>query len=135
MNLKRTIRKLTLYENDLYEGKIVIVPHTGNLYINKCDDTIIQTDATCWCMDNQTILFRNYNYVLLRKFKGHINVQNELYYDIDDLEDKGIDFNDLFPIYPNRRTLNYYMDYCDMSLKTKYKCLNYAKILNKDFYK
>lgn len=135
MNLKRTIKKLTLYKDDIYTGKISIVPQKGNLLIKKKDDMIIQTDAVCWKNENNNILFCKYNYVLIRKFLEHVNIYNKLYYNVDNFEKNGLTLEDLFPLYPNIQISNYYLNYCDVSSMSKDKCLNYVKMLNKNFYK
>lgn len=137
MNLKRTINKLTLYENDLYEGKIVIIPKSRNLCIKKELGIFIQTDTICWKKDKSDILinYNNYNYVLVRKFNNKINTKNELYYDIDDLNDKGLNLNDLFPIYPNNQILTYYLEHSDLSMTSRQKCINYCSSINKNFYR
>lgn len=135
LNIKKIVKKLTLYESDLYEGKIIIIPKKDSLVLKKSENEIIQTDATCWKRQGDNLFFINYNYVLVRKFDKQKIVNNEIYYDIDFLEDKGLETSELFPIYPNNEVLNHYLNYCDISLKTKEKCLEYAKRLNKLFHK
>lgn len=135
MDFKKIVKKLTLYKSDLYTGNIVIVSQTGEFHLNVPKDGFIQTDATCWQKDEDGIIYKNYSYILVRSFNENINIQNEIYYDIDSLIDLGLTPEDLFPIYPNASILNYYLNYCDMSIKTKNKCINYAKSLNKNFYK
>lgn len=135
MNIKRTVNKLVLYENDLYTGKIVIVNSSEPTLIAKDKNTIIQTDAICWKRKDEKFLFQDYNYILIRKFKKHMNIQNEMYYNIDYLTDKGLELSDLFPIYPNRAIMEKYLSHCDISEKSKKRCLYYVKSLNKYFYK
>lgn len=135
MNIKRTVKKLVLYESDLYEDKIVILNPNASTLITKDKNTIIQTDATCWSYKDGNFLFKDYNYILLRRFEKFVNIQNEIYYNIDSLTDKGLKLSDLFPIYPNRTVMTAYLSCCDMSQKSKERCLNYAKSLTKTFYK
>ncbi len=134
---KRTINKLTLYETDLYEGKIVVIPHSRNLCILKSNGTFIQTDTICWKKENNYVMinYGTYNYVLIRKFSNNANVANELYFDIDDLKDKGINLTDFFPIYPNVQILKYYLENNNVSKNSIDKCLTYCSKIDKNFYR
>lgn len=135
LNIKKIVKKLTLYESDLYEENIIIVPQQKIFRLQKITGKIIQTDASCWKKEADSIIFMNYNYVLVRTFDKQKNVKNEIYYDINSFENRELEMSELFPIFPNKKVLNYYLSYCDISSKTKQKCLNYGKNINKQFYK
>lgn len=134
---KRTINKLTLYETDLYEGKIIIVPHSRNLCIEKNFGTFIQTDTMYWKKENNHVIinYETYNYVLIRKFSNNDNIANELYFDIDDLKDKGLNIADFFPMYPNDKILKYYLENNNVSKNSIDKCLVYCAKFDKNFYR
>lgn len=135
MDYKNIVKKLTINKSDLYTGKIILNKCDKELNIKLENNSIFQTDATCWKRENGEIVFQNFNYVLIRKFNKQVNMINELFYDIDELKDNGIEIEDFFPIYPNMSILNYYFNYIDVSDNTKKKCINYAKILNKKYYR
>lgn len=135
LNIKKIVKKLTLYESDLYEENIIIVPQQKIFRLQKITGKIIQTDASCLKKEADSIIFMNYNYVLVRTFDKQKNVKNEIYYDINSFENRELEMSELFPIFPNKKVLSYYLSYCDISSKTKQKCLNYGKNINKQFYK
>ncbi len=137
MHIKRTIKKLTLYKTDLYEGKIIIIPNSDDISLEMGPNIFIQTDAICWKKKNNKVIipYCNYNYVLCRKFEGCNNIETELYYNFNDLQDKGLNLEDLFPIMPNDQILRYYLEQSDISKKFYKKYISYASEKNKKFYK
>ena len=135
MDYKSIVKKLTINKSDLYTRKIILNKCDKELNIKLENNSIFQTDATCWKKENSEIIFSDFNYVLIRKFNKQVNMINELFYDIDELKDNGIEIEDFFPIYPTISILNYYFNYIDVTGNTKKKCINYAKILNKKYYR
>lgn len=134
LNIKKIVKKLTLYKTDLFDGKIIFIPQNDKINIINNND-LFQTDASCWKKENNKIIFTNCNYVLVRKFDKNINVSNEFYYNINFLDKNGLKIEDLFPIYPNVYVLTNYLNYCSKSEKSKEKCINYGKTVNKYFHK
>lgn len=135
LDIKKIVKKLTLYESDLYGKNIVVIPQEKVFKIKNFENKIIQTDASCWKKEADSIIFMNYKYVLIRTFDKQKIVKNEIYYDVDSFEHSELEISELFPIFPNKKVLNYYLNYCNISSKTKQKCLNYGKNVNKQFYK
>lgn len=134
LNIKRIVKKLTLYKTDLCDGKIAFIPQNDKISIINNND-LFQTDASCWKKENNQIIFTNCNYVLVRKFDKNINTSNEFYYNINFLDKNELKVEDLFPIYPNVYVLTNYLNYCNKSEKSKEKCINYGKTVNKYFHK
>lgn len=137
MHIKRTIYNLTLYKKDLYEGKIIIIPNSRDIALKLNPTNFIQTDANCWKKENGNvkISYGRYNYILVRKFLDGENIENELYCDIDDLKDKGLDLENLFPIIPNYQILKYYLEQHHMPKNSYRKYINYTSSLNANFYR
>lgn len=137
MHIKQTIEKLTLYKSDLYEGRIIIIPKSENVSLKIWPNILIQTDAVCCEKENDNIKFNYgyYNYILVRNFKGCRNIQNELYYNLDDLKDNGVYLEDFFPIMPNNQIMNYYLENSCIKKDSYQKYIDYASKLNKNFYR
>lgn len=137
MHIKRTINNLTLYKTDLYEGKIIIIPNSKDIALELNPTNFIQTDARCWKKEDGKfkISYGCYNYILVRKFLGCKNIENELYYDIDDLKDKGLDLENLFPIMPNYQILKYYLMQGHIPKKYYQKYIKYTSNINANFYR
>ncbi len=135
MHLKRAIDKLTLYKTDLYEGRIIIIPNVNNISLKLSPNTFIQTDAVCWKKEENYAIIDCFNYVLCRKFEGLNNIENELYYNFDDLKDKGLDLEDFLPMLPNNQILRYYLEHSNISKNSYQKYIDYAAGLNKSFYR
>lgn len=137
MGIKQTIERLTLYQSDLYEGKIMIIPNLENVSLKMSSNIFIQTDATEYTNGFGNIKFNYgyYNYILVRKFVGCKNTQNEMYYNFDDLRDSGLDLEAFFPIMPNNQIINYYLENSNVNKSSYQKYIDYASKLNKNFYK
>ncbi|MCI9435228.1 MAG: hypothetical protein HFI86_08185 [Bacilli bacterium] len=137
MGIKQTIERLTLYQSDLYEGKIIIIPNSENVSLKMSSNIFIQTDATEYTNEFGNIKFNYgyYNYILVRKFVGCKNTQNEMYYNFDDLRDSGLDLAAFFPIMPNNQIINYYLENSNVNKSSYQKYIDYASKLNKNFYK
>lgn len=137
MHIKQTIENLTLYKRDLYEGRIIIIPNSENINLQLQPNIFIQTDATECNNENGNIRFNYgcYNYILVRKFMGCKNTQNELYYNFDDLRDNGLCLEEFFPIMPNNQIINYYLANSSINKSSYQKYIDYASGLNKNFYK
>ncbi|MCI8778998.1 MAG: hypothetical protein HFI87_07605 [Bacilli bacterium] len=137
MGIKQTIERLTLYQSDLYEGKIMIIPNLENVSLKMSSNIFIQTDATEYTNEFGNIKFNYgyYNYILVRKFVGCKNTQNEMYYNFDDLRDSGLDLEAFFPIMPNNQIINYYLENSNVNKSSYQKYIDYASKLNKNFYK
>ena len=136
MDYTEIIKNLTLYESDLYSGKIIIEKRIGITDVEFKKNMTFQTDAICWYKKSNKIYFKNYNYVLIRKFIENEEFVNELYYDIDELKDKGLKIENFFPFYPNFSTLKlYFKKNNDIPIESQNECIDYVKVLNKHFYK
>lgn len=137
MHLRQTIDKLILYKKDLYEGNIVIIPNSENISLQLQSNIFIQTDAIDYSkkISNITIDYGFYNYLLVRKFDGCNNIENELYYNFDDLKDNGLCLEEFFPFYPNSQILNYYLQHSNINKSSYQKYIKYASKLNENFYK
>lgn len=131
MDYQKQIKNLTLNKSDFYTGKIIIQKTSGDFTLKNNSNYIIQTDAKDNKKEYEYTIYKNYNYILIRKFKNHKNIENELCYNVDDLIDLGIKIEDLFPIYPTIEVMAEYLKGVNVSDKQKSKCLSMTKMLNK----